>query len=277
MPDIGGKPQRRKLDLSGTKVGKASGEAGSSGPAPKQSTGAQRKQVQKRPVRSTLLSGDDDAPDEEGDGEEEDEIIQASIKSQKSGKINPVVYAVVAAVCVVVVVIIFLLVNGKRGNDDPTPLSPGESTQPTATVGPTDDPKPTGIGIQDFTQNTTMTSDSPLSNPDGFVEDINGLTTRVEYEVMGINNITDFVNYTKRRGTWGGGLELYWLDCTYKNAKYVIQVPFQYYKELDETGIVPVKMEVLQVKQPTGETLIIISYMSLDEATLKNLLKSSRS
>lgn len=274
MPDLGGKPQRRKLDLSGTKVGKAS--TGTSAPGSKPLPGAQRKQVQKQTPRSTLLNEDDDMPGE--DVEDEDEIIQASVKSKKAGDVNLTLYIVLGVGVAILVVILFLIFGGKKNPEtDPNPVSPSEVVQETTSVGPTDDPKPSGIGIQDFTGNTTMTSDSPLTNPDGFVEDINGLTTRVEYEVTGINNITDFVNYTKKRGTWGGGLELYWLDCTYKGAKYVIQVPFQYYKELDETGIVPVKMEVLQVKQPTGETLIIISYMSLDEATLKNLLKTSRS
>ena len=106
------------------------------------------------------------------------------------------------------------------------------------------------------------------------MEDIFGLTTRVDYTVKSITNVADFVSYEKHRGTWGGGLELYWLDVEYKDKKYVVQVPFRYYKELDDVGIVPVRMEVLSIlSQSDGSQMTVISYMCLDEEVLKDVLK----
>ena len=73
----------------------------------------------------------------------------------------------------------------------------------------------------------------------------------------------------------GRSLELYYLDAEYKGKKYVIQVPFKYYKELDDSGIIPVKMEVLRIQSETdGTYLSVVSYMCLDEKTLENVLKT---
>lgn len=179
----------------------------------------------------------------------------------------------------ILVIAVFLLFRGGRNKNpldipEPTPTAtstpyyPMPSQEPQAST-------PPKLGTQDFTGNTNMKTSDRLDDPDMFVEDIYGLTTRVDYTVNSITNVADFVSYTKHRGTWGGGLELYWLEATYKNNKYVIQIPFKYYKELDETGIVPVKMEVLSIEGATpNEPLTVISYMCLDEETLKEILKS---
>ncbi len=272
MPDLG-EPQKKKLDLSGAKNKRQSSASGDKGSA---SAGGRIPTRTQRVTRATqrLVSVDDEDDDEELD--DDDEIISSSLKANQGSKFDKRLYGAIAAVLVLVVVLIFVLMNrgGKEPVVDPAPTDTPTVGDPTPV--PSEDYSDPNVGFQDFTGNTNMTSDSPLSNPDGFIEDINGLTTRVEYEVTSIQSAVDFVNYTKRRGTWGGGLELYWLDCTYKDKHYVVQIPFQYYKELDDTGIVPVKMEVLYSKQPTGEMLTIISYMSLDEQTLKTLLKSKK-
>lgn len=135
------------------------------------------------------------------------------------------------------------------------------------------------VGIQDFTQNTNMKSSSNLDNPDIALKDIYGLSLRVDYTVSKIDTVIDFVNYEKKRGTWGGGIEFYWLDARYKDTQYVVQIPFKYYKQLDDTGIVPVQMEVLRIQgdnNSTDDSRSIVSYMTLDELTLKELLKKKR-
>lgn len=273
MPDIGGNsPKRRSLNLDestsggkgkGTPAGKAKAKAGQPAPPPKK----RPKEAPPKPARSQVLFDDDE---DEDDGED-DEIIQASL-SNKKNTIDGKIFAIGGVALVLVIIVIFMLFMGKKDEPEPTP----PPQEPTQTEPEPEDPlTPGSTGIQNFLGDTNNTSDSPLSNPEGFVEDINGLTMRVEYEVTAITDQVDFVNYTKKRGTWGGGLELYWLDCTYHETQYVVQVPFKYYKELTETGIVPVKMEVLQVKQPTGEIMYVVSYMSLDEKTLEVFLKSA--
>lgn len=273
MPDIGGNaPKRRSLNLSDstkdTQSGRSGGRKGSPAPPPK------KRQPEPAPRQSrnqiTFEGGDDD-----DEMEEDDEIIQASLNQKKKSPDTKTV-ALLGAALVVVVIIAFVMFSGKKDPEPDAPPPTGtEQAQPSTP--PAQDPlTPGNTGIQDFTGNTNNTSDSPLTNPDGFVQDINGLTMRVEYDVTAITDQVDFVNYVKKRGTWGGGLELYWLDCTYHDTQYVIQVPFKYYKELTDTGIVPVKMEVLQVKQPTGEVMYVVSYMALDEPTLQVFLKNSK-
>ena len=283
MPDLGGGPKRRQLDLSGVPTGKnddaetpkASKAAKSS--RPPGGSGSRRNVMTGtgKVTKATARDYDDDDGDT-GD-EEDDEIIQSSLKSggEKFYQ-NKMFIWCACGVAAVIVVILFLLMNGGRKDPAPVDTTPPSTSSEQPSAAPTDSFGDPNLGIQDFTQNTNNTSNSPLSNPDGFIEDINGLTTRVEYNVSAIQNAIDFVNYTKYRGTWGGGLELYWLDCTYKGAHYVIQIPFKYYKELDDTGIVPVQMEVLYSKQQTGETVTIISYMCLDEKVLQTVLKSAK-
>lgn len=273
MPDLGGTPKKRTLDLSGVKTGKAGAASrGASRTANKRAPSEEDGKVTRATARNAGFDPDDDTEDED-----EDEIIQASLKDTGGKKIDNRLFIVLAVVAVVIVIALFLILGGRRKDPDPGPTNTATTAPSDPVASASEDVTNPNLGVQDFTQNTNMTNDSPLSDPDGFIQDLYGLTTRVEYEVTAIqNNVVDFVNYTKKRGTWGGGLELYWLDCTYKGNKYVVQVPFQYYKELDDTGIVPVKMEVIYSKQATGETLTVVSYMCLDEATLKTILKSQK-
>ena len=271
MPNLGGAPQRKKIDLGGGEPSEEGKKKPARSPAPQAGAPKRaptRPSPQSRPIRTTLLEEDDD-----DDDDDDDEIIQASVQASKNSKVDPKLLMGLGIGVAVVVVMLFLLLGGRSKEEPSTPppaQDPVVEQKPPAEQWGDD-----SLGIQDYTQNTQWQSTSPLTDPNGFVEDIHGLTTRVDYNVSAIqSNVVDFVNYTKKRGTWGGGLELYWLDCTYKGNQYVVQVPFQYYKELDDEGIVAVKMEVVFVKEANGDTLSIVTYMSLDEATIKTLLKN---
>lgn len=208
--------------------------------------------------------------------EDEDDDILSGI-SERGKNRNNLLFIVIGVAVVVVIVFLFIVFlaghGGGSGGEPDNTLQPVQTqvvgtqqVQPTPTV-------PGDLGTQDFTQNTTMTNSDVLTNPDQYIEDVYGLTTRVDYTVNRISSVADFVSYTKHRGTWGGGLELYWLDAEYKGSKYVIQVPFEYYKELDDMGIVPVRMEVLTIEGSTPtENLTVISYMCLDEEVLQDIL-----
>lgn len=243
-------------------------------PAPERTTTkAAKKAPPPKQAAAARKSKNDLLEDEES--EDDDDEILAEMDSGGKGN-TPILFIVAGVLVVLVVVVAFLLLSGRGKNKEPdtsgqTPPPPSSSSQVDTSTG--QDPL-TGLGTQDFTKDTNWTSSSELVNPDLYTEDIHGLTTRVDYTVKSINNIADFVSYEKRRGTWGGGLELYWLDATYQGHKYVVQVPFKYYKELAETGIIPVQMEVLSIAGASeGQTLNVISYMTLDEQTLKDILK----
>lgn len=214
---------------------------------------------------------------DDSEDEEEDEIIAESKKDKAGIKafFTPQTLALCAVPLALAIVFIFVMRvrESKQTVQDPNVVQTQTvSAEPTHTQAP----EPTlGVGLQDFTGNTNNMSDSPPEDPAGFTHDLYGLTTQVNYEVASIKEAADFVNYKKHRGVWDSGLELYWLEATYREKQYVIQVPFKYYKELDDVGIVPVKMEVLQIKLETdGSLATVISYMSLDEATLKSIMKS---
>lgn len=263
--------EKKGLNLSAR--GKAARETA---PAGKKKAPAKEPAKESRARAKSSL--DVDMSDEEDDDDEE---LFGGLEEQTGGK-SKLLFGVAAVILVVVVIVGFLLFGGKRGNKEPDPPPP-TTTQPENPTQSQEDPNqgqtgtgtPAGMGTQDFTGDTNMNAGSVLTNPDEYVEDIYGLTTRVDYTVKRISSVADFVSYEKKRGTWGGGLELYWLDATYKNQKYVVQVPFQYYKELDDVGIVPVKMEVLTISgSAEGEELSVISYMCLDEKTLSDILKN---
>ena len=55
------------------------------------------------------------------------------------------------------------------------------------------------------------------------------------------------------------GMELYWLEVTYHDKPYRVQVPFYVFKDLDDKGICVVNMEVLTLDG--GEK--VISYMQV--------------
>lgn len=280
MPNLG---ERKSLDLSGAKNktrksggAEQQGKRGSPAPPPaKPKQNANKLPQSGSHGRSVDPEDEEDEEDDEED-EDEDEIITSSMRN--GGGNSKLLFAVGAVVVVLIVVVGFVLFKGRGGKEPDPGLQQPVQTEPSGSE-PNPEPGTIGtdpsLGTQDFTQDTNNKSDSPMTDPDQFTKDIYGLTTRVDYSVAQIQEAADFVSYEKHRGTWGGGLELYYLDAVYKGTKYVVQVPFKYYKELDDVGIIPVKMEVLRIKNETGDGyLTVVSYMCLDEETLKAVLKT---
>lgn len=259
MPDLNG--ERKKLNLKNSR--RKDGNTSS------QSTRHVDDEGSSYHSRQPLLEEDDS---------DVDEIINSSVKEK--GKPQTALVLALGIGIVVLVVLLFLLFRLGSKNKEVITDKPGSDNTiivSTESNPPVESEEPLGVGVQDFTQDTNMTTSDTLTDPEEFVQDIYGLTTRVDYTVDEIIEAADFVSYTKHRGTFGHGLEIYWLEATYKESEYVIQVPFKYYKELDDVGIVPVKMEVLRVKSNAdGSMLTIISYMSLDEKTLETILKSQK-
>lgn len=229
------------------------------------------------------------------DVQEKEESAPRKTKSQKS---TLFVIAGISVAAIIVIIILFSLLFNTGNKNKPQvqqpPSSEVQSNQGVQDVpatpstqaaqGNVNTPKTQNggqkdVGFQDFTGDTNMKTSTNLDDPNSILKDVYGLSVRVDYEVSDIDYVTDFVNYKKHRGTWGGGLELYWLEATYKDIPYIIQIPFKYYKELDDVGIVPVKMEVLRINvigSTSGNERTIVSYMTLDEATLKTLLKNRK-
>ena len=225
----------------------------------------------------------DSSKPERESNEEEQELEEEPIQPSKKKTIIVVISAVIVALLIIAIAVTFLLKSKKKVEEVPqppvvqqeqptTPVQPENTQQPIANqTSPADN-----LGIQDFTGDTNMTTSNELDDIDEELEDLFGLSLRVDYTVSKIETITDFVNYEKKRGTWGGGLEVYYLDATYHGNKYFVQVPYKYYKELEDTGIVPVSMEVLRINSNTGtrhDETVGDSYMKLDSKTLESVMK----
>lgn len=283
MPTLG----KEKLSLADSRKKKAeSGGEPAPASAKKPPTAASKPAPKPRPPASLMDEDDDDdrLSGSVGDEDDGDEVIQASVASKAKGNQFSIKQLAIGGGVIFVVILVFIIFLANRGGNEPPaePVTDPNQTPVTTPIttpepdpGPVEIPADDSLGLQDFTQDTNNVSDSPLTDPNDFTKDIHDLTVRVNYEVKSIQTIADMVSYTKHRGTWDGGLELYWLDVTYLEKKYVIQVPFEYYKELNDTGIVPVKMEALRIESETdGEYLTVISYMTLDEATLKQIQRT---
>lgn len=219
------------------------------------------------------------------DDDEKVEVPKGKVCSNNNnGSTTKILIGSGLAVTIAVVGFMYVMSGGKKQDDTPPsvvtqqqqqPQQQKPQQQPQQPNKPKEPDTDDRLGIQDFTTNTTMTTDDVLGDGENVTSDLFGLTTRVDYTVGDMYYTTDFVNYTKRRATWGGGLEFYYLDCEYRGSKYMIQVPFKYYKELDDVGIVTVKMEVLRIKGATeDDTRSVVSYMTLDEDVLRTVQKS---
>ena len=139
------------------------------------------------------------------------------------------------------------------------PETPGVSMEDTDAINP---------GLPNTTNGKNKVNAGDISDANDFLVDINGNPIPNNYEVKQIKTETDFVNYEKRRGITGDGIELLWLDAEYKGIPYTIQVPFKIWKELDPKGITVVSMEVLYLEDDSK----VISYMSVKE-NYKELLE----
>lgn len=135
-----------------------------------------------------------------------------------------------------------------------------------------DEKKDVRAGIPDLHNNTKMTNNDKPTDPKDFMKDIKGDEIPKAYTVVRIENVSDFVNYTKKRAIMGDGVELYWLEATYKGQPYVITVPYQMFKEMDDSGITVVNVEVLHLKD--GHT--VVSYMSVNPDARKILQQAGK-
>lgn len=212
--------------------------------------------------------------------DEEDEDLGFKSKKPKKdkqpgkSKINKLVgIFIVITVIILIAIIAVITIPGKTEADnnrgsaieqssEPAPSESSEETtqQPTAVFEDDDSVNP---GISDTTQDVSGSSPNQnVSDAGEFtssVTDLNGNELDENYVVSSREVVTDYVNYEKKRGVTSEGLELYWLDVTYKDKPYVIQVPYQTWVNLDSKGTTVVDAEVLNIDDGSQ----VISYMQL--------------
>ena len=92
-----------------------------------------------------------------------------------------------------------------------------------------------------------MTTGATVYNANDFISDLNGLEVSAIYNVEKIEYVTDYVNYETRRASIDDGMEFYWIEAKYHEKKYRVQIPYCYYKNMQDSGICKVNMEVLNL------------------------------
>lgn len=123
-------------------------------------------------------------------------------------------------------------------------------------------------GTPDLYGNSTGENKSDITPADNITTNLNGEAVNPNYNVVNIETVTDYINYTKYRAVTSEGMEFYWLEVVYKQKTYKCQVKYNIYSKLDTQGITVVDMEVLTLDDGSE----IISYMNVrkDADTLLN-------
>lgn len=201
-------------------------------------------------------------------GEEEDEEtsshskgVGSSLFGTKQNKVQPKVFLIAIGVVVFLVAgfVGFSVLGNSAKNNTPedTPLVEQQEpeiqpnqTSP-ATQEPVEEKKEQEPSVAPFNEDMPTNPETPV------------------WAMASVAMVKDFCNYEKKRSVTGNGLELYWLDCVYKEMPYVIQVKYETYNLLDSKGIVPIIGE----KVITTDGVEIITYMSVDTDYLKRMNK----
>lgn len=103
-------------------------------------------------------------------------------------------------------------------------------------------------GVSGLAAGDGMTAPKEVYASEDQLKDINGVDVSAVYNVSSTDYVYDYVNYKLHRGIIDEGMELYWMDISYKDKKYRAQVPFYYAKDLEKEGICKMYIEVLNLE-----------------------------
>lgn len=174
-------------------------------------------------------------------------------------KIDPKII-IIASLAVVVVIVLLVMVSMSSNSGGGGQSSAVESSLAT------DSPSTEGLetemvetegfepGVIDYDSNENMKNSDTLDSPTDFLKDLNGISIPIDYNVESIDYVRDYVNYTKHRASIDDGMELYWIEISYKGKDYRCTIPFWRYKAMDDSGICITQIEVLTLEG--GEKII---------------------
>lgn len=231
----------------------------------KKQVSVKRSSNQKKAVGSAHSpSVDEDEFDTINDEEDENSLQQSVLQSKK---------IMIVAGAVVGVILFFVVVNLVMGLFNKPSEPDNKDTQKDSQVvvdNNVNDEQDKPDEPNQNQQQSGTTIEEDFGTDEGTYGD-NLTLSRVEpvWEYLSSQDVKDFCNYEKHRSVLGNGLELYWLDCTYKDMPYIIQVEYTTYMSLEQKGIIPVIME----ETTTTENVKLITHMKVDTDYLKRLKK----
>lgn len=200
------------------------------------------------------------------DNESEDDFGYEEDRNSSAIPITAIVIGI--AVIIVVIAGIFIFTSLQSNNNtnsipDVTAEGDAATNQPNQVNGEPNNVSSTGTMDTPVTEPVT----SGEENVAPFDADVTNSQTNPVWIYSDSKQGKDFCNYEKHRSVMGNGLELYWLDCTYKDMPYKIQVDFETYALLDTRGIVPIILE----RTITDAEVEIITCMTVDVDYLKRV------
>lgn len=133
----------------------------------------------------------------------------------------------------------------------------------------TETPSDVKAGAPNLQVDNQKVNDTPVTDESKITSDLNGNELNTNYKIKSINTVRDFINFKKYRAQTADGMEFYWLEVTYKEKPYKVQVPYKIFKELDDSGITVADIEVTKVDKGGGQSGEVVTYMNIVENSKK--------
>ena len=238
-------------------------------------------------------SVDDDAdfdldfePDEL-DGEEDDDLGEQlkppkSVKKKSEGLDKKTKY-IIGGACGVVVIAISIVIattissrnKQKESQQQLAELQQQQSLEQASKQQQQTTTTPSNVkaGAPNLQVDNNKVNDTPISDEGMITSDLNGNEVSANYKIKSIDTVRDFINFTKYRAQTADGMEFYWLEVTYKEKPYKVQIPYKIFKELDASGITVADIEVTKVDKGGGQSGEIVTYMNIVENSKKLINK----
>lgn len=243
----------------------------------------------KRPNKERDFNLDDDYDDDDDllsgidipDIDEDEEELEYSTprpqiqrpRKDNDGHKKVIIICVSIAVAVVVIIGVMFGVSAYKKNKAAKEAEQQQALlqqQQQQQQNNTDDEK-ISAGVPNLYGNKNDTNTLTPEPTDNITANLNKQPIDSNYKIVEIKTVTDFINYEKHRAITAEGLEFYWLEATYKDRPYKVQVPLSIAKELETKGITVVDVEVAVLEDKSE----IVTYMSVRKDA-KNLLEENR-
>lgn len=207
-------------------------------------------------IKSTDSIDYEDDDDDDDDDFEEKYRRNKERESKKSGNKKAMIIGIVAIACVVGIGS-YSYVSNKKAKEQ---IAQAEEQARQALESNKED---VTVGVPNMYNSSNYegtTNEEAVSSSQDFLKDLNEKPVETNYKIASIETVRDYVDYEKKRAIMDDGMEIYWLDLTYKGKKYRMQVPLSLFQSLtSEKHITLVDIELTTLDNGSQ----LITYMSM--------------
>lgn len=188
---------------------------------------------------------------EERSLDEEDPDEEAEYAAYEAEKRKKRVLFIGIGIAVALIIIIFFLVKGGGGSKKPvaTPVqAPVSTAQNGATVDPVQQQKDAlyknGIG-KEYVSQQNIFDQGPIEANKFRKDFLNNDAPETYKRPLKVVTVNDSVSYIKHRTITDDGIDLYWVDATYKGKKTQFTISYYIYQALSPQGVMDVQVETV--------------------------------